>query len=102
MGTRQRGEVFVSQLELNSPGVEVGFAQAASNHLGQPHESRFDLRGVRSVFVVGVLVADGLGLGIGSNFIVEPSASIFTARLASEREAPLSKAGFEFRFFQAR
>src|SRR5258708_30997476 len=87
VGTRQRGEVFVSQLELNGAGVEVGLAQAASNHLRQAHESGFDLSWIRSVFVVGVLVADGLGLGVRSNFAVEPSAGIFAACLAGEREA---------------
>src|SRR5258708_9097581 len=100
VGTRQRSEVFVAQLELNGAGVEVGLAQAASNHLGQAHERGFDLRGVRCVVVIGVLVADGFRLGVGANFVVEPSTSIFATRLAGERESPLPEASFEFAFFQ--
>src|SRR5437588_4745112 len=102
VGTRQRGEVFVSQLELNSAGVEVGLAQAASNHFRQAHQSGLDLGGVRGVFVVSVLVTDRLGFGVGSNFAIEPPARIFATRLSRQRETPLAEALIEFRFFQAR
>ena len=47
-----------------------------------------------------MLVADGLGADIGSNFGIEPSAGIFAAGFAGQRQAPLSEAIVEFGFFE--
>src|SRR5579859_1400398 len=52
------------------------------------------------IFVIGVLVADGLGAEILSNFGVEPSARIFSASLAGQGESPLSEMLLQFALFQ--
>src|SRR5689334_23944961 len=61
------GEILIAKFELNCAGVEVGFAKAASDHLRQTHQRRLQPRWIGSVFVIGVLVADGLCVPILSN-----------------------------------
>ena len=84
VGTGNGGEIAVAQLELQRAGVEAGFALAAAHHLRQTHQRGFQLLEVSSVFVVGMLVADGLDLSIGADFTVEPAAGIFAAGFASK------------------
>ena len=80
--------------------VKVGFAQPTSNHFRETHQRGFQLRLVSSVFVVGVFVADRLGVMLSSNFAVEPSACVFTAGFARKCKAPFPEALFQFAFFQ--
>ena len=49
------------------------------------------LLGVGRVFVVGMLVADGFGVGVGADFVIEPSAGIFPARFAGQGQSPFSE-----------
>ena len=100
MSTRYCCEIFVTEFELHRTGVEIGFAQAASNHLAETHQRGFELCLIRGVFVVGVLVADGLGVVFGRNFAIEPSASVLTSGFAGEGQSPFSEAIFQFAFFQ--
>jgi hypothetical protein len=55
---------------------------------------------IRGVFVVGVFVADGLGVVFSRNFAVEPSTGVLTSGFAGERQSPFSEALFQFSFFQ--
>ncbi len=89
-------EIFVAQFQLDGAGVNIGFAQAAADHFGESHQRGFELRRVGGVFVVGVLVADGFGVGIGADLGVEPSTGIFAARFAGEREPPFAEAVCKF------
>jgi len=45
--------------------------------------------------VVGVFVADGLGISVGSDFAIEPAAGIFPARFARQRQSPFSEVFLE-------
>src|SRR5258708_36816257 len=42
-----------------------------------------------------MFVADGLGIGVGSDFTIEPAAGIFTARFARQRQSPFPEAFLE-------
>ena len=75
--------------------------KTAGDHFGKAHQRGFELADVGRVFIVGVLVADGLGADVSSDFGIEPSSSIFPASLAGEGETPLSKAIGEVGFFEA-
>src|SRR5580765_1147501 len=88
VGPRDRCEILVAQLELNRSGVEGMFAQAARDHFRQAHQGGLELRRVGGVVVEGVFMADGLGIFMLADVGVEPSARIFAARFASERQSP--------------
>ena len=47
------------------------------------------------IFIIGVLVADGLGISVSPNLRIEPSSGIFTAGFARQRQSPLAKPFFE-------
>ncbi len=81
--------------------MELRLAQAASHHLREAHQRGFELADVGRVVVVGVLVADGFGADVGSDFGIEPAPGIFTASLAGEGQAPFSEAVSEIGFFEA-
>ena len=53
------------------------------------------------VFVVSVFVADRLGIGVGSDFAVEPAAGIFPTGFARQRQPPFSESFFEKVFVEA-
>src|SRR3954453_23523026 len=50
---------------------------------------------VGGVIVVGVLVADRLGVFVGSDVFVEPASCVQTMRFAGQREPPLAEAFFQ-------
>ena len=95
MSAGDGGEIFVAEFELDGARVQLMFAQPAAHHLGKPHQGGFDLLGIGGVFVVGVFVADGFGIGIGADFAIKPSTSIFAARFAGQRQPPFAKMFFE-------
>src|ERR1035441_9085091 len=95
------GEVFIAEFELDRARVEMGFAQAAAHHLGKSHQGGFELAAVGRVFVVGVLVADGFGADVSSNFGVEPATGIFASGLTGQSETPFSEAVGEIGFLEA-
>ena len=101
MGASECGEIFVAQFELNGARVKPGFAQAAGHHLRKTRQCRLQLGEIGGVFVVGVFVADGFGIRIGSNFSVEPSTCIFAAGLPRQGQAPFSKTIVQFGFVEA-
>src|ERR1700722_1654709 len=88
----KRGEVLVTQFELDGARVKLRFAQAASHHFREAHQRGFELARVRSVFVVGVLVADGFCIGIGSDFGIEPAAGVLSTSLAGKSQTPFPEA----------
>ena len=70
-------------------------AQAAAHHLGEAHQGRLELLDIGGVFSEGMLVADGLGLGIGANIAIEPTSSVKPVCLAGQGEAPFPETLFE-------
>ena len=75
--------------------MQPAFAQAAAYHLRETHQGGFQLLDAGGVFVVGVFMADRLGIGIGADFAVEPAAGVFTAGLPRQRQSPFSEAFFQ-------
>ena len=67
------GEVRVAQFDLHLARVQLMFAQAAANHLGEPRQHGLQL------------VADRLRLAVGSNILVIPSARVVSPRLFNQR-----------------
>src|SRR5581483_5166440 len=95
MRSRDRSEVLVPQLQLQSSRPKVLFPQSATHHGGEAHQCRFELRHVRRVLIVGVLVAYGFRPFVSANLAFEPGPCIFAAGLAGERESPLAELTFE-------
>src|SRR5438094_3491854 len=89
------GEVFIAQLELDGTRLQGTIAQTATHHLRKTHQGRFQLLGIGRIFIVGMFVADRLGISIGPHFAVEPAAGIFAARFARQCQSPLSETLFE-------
>src|SRR5271154_2612885 len=65
MSSRDGSEIFVAKFELDGTRVQSIFAQAATDHLRKTHQRGHNLLGISGVFVIGVFVADGLGISIG-------------------------------------
>src|SRR5580704_4817867 len=86
---RDGGKIFVAQLELESASMQSTFPQAPSHHLGEPHQRGLKLLDVRSVVVISVFVADGFGSDLFADFSIEPSAGVFAAGFAGQRQSPL-------------
>ncbi len=101
MRSRDGGEIFVAQFQLQRAREVSAFAQAAAYHLAETHERGLQALGVARVFVEGVLVADRFRIDIFSDLIVEPSTRIFAARLPCQRQAPFSEAVFEIAVVEA-
>jgi hypothetical protein len=95
MRSRDGGEIFVAQFQLQGAREISAFAQAPSYHFAEAHERGLQALGVARVFVEGVLVADRFRVDIFSDFVVEPSTRIFAARLPGQRQAPFSEAVFQ-------
>src|SRR5208282_2569141 len=79
MGSRDGGEIFVAQFQLQRTREVSAFAQPAAHHLTEPHQRGLQALGIARIFVESMLVADRFGIDIFSNFIVEPSTRILTA-----------------------
>src|ERR1700723_3607136 len=47
-----------------------------------------------------MLMADGLRVGVGADFGVKPSASVFATGFPCQRQPPLAESLLEFAFFQ--
>src|SRR5208282_2713479 len=101
VGAGDGGEIFVAQFELDGASMQLVFAQAAALHFGEPHQGGLNLLHIGGVVVVGVFVADGLGIGIGANLVVEPSASIFSAGFSGQGQTPFAKMFLEKRIVKA-
>src|SRR5258708_32340160 len=78
----ERGEVFVTQFELERAGKISAFAQAAAYHFAQAHERGLQAVELGGVFVVSVFVADRLGIGVFGAGRVEPSSGVLTDGLS--------------------
>src|SRR5438067_6143937 len=65
MGACDGSEIFIAQLELDGARVQATVGQAATHHLRESHQGSFQLLGISRVFIVGMLVADRLGISIG-------------------------------------
>src|SRR5438067_1601419 len=91
MGACDGSEIFIAQLELDGARVQATVAQAATHHLREAHQGSFQLLGISRVFIVGMLVADRLGISIGPHLAVEPAAGIFATCFARQRQSPLSE-----------
>ena len=96
MCARNGREILVAQLELHRAGVKLGFPQPSSDHLGKPHQGRFQLSGIGSVVIVGVLMANRFRVDVSPDFAVKPSARVFTASLTRKSQAPFSETLTQF------
>ena len=76
--------------------------QTASHHLAQAREGGFDARHVRRVLGESVLVADGFGTFVRTDFGIEPAARVEAVGLPGESQSPLAEAFAEELFVQAR
>jgi len=91
LGTGVGVETGVADGEGEGAGGEAGFAEAFAGLLGKVAEQRFHGGDVGRVFAEGVVVGDGLGLGVDEEFV-----GVTPAGLAIKRCAPLPEDLFKF------
>ena len=101
MGACEGCEVFVTKLQLDRAGEISTLAQSPANHFAEPHQSGMESIEFGRVFVVSMLMADGLGIGVLTDFAVEPAAGVFAACFAREGQSPFSEALFQVAVFEA-
>src|SRR5882757_4564989 len=98
MRARESSEILVAQFQLDGAREISALAQSAANHLAEAHQGRLQAVQLGRVFVVGMFVADGFGIGVFANRAVKPSARILTTRLARQGESPLPKTILQISF----
>src|SRR2546421_108397 len=81
--SRKLPRMPAAKLTLDSPNLSR--RQPASDHFRKPHQRGFELADIGGIFVVSVLVTDGFGVEVSTDFVVEPSAGVFSARLTGQR-----------------
>src|ERR1035437_4347844 len=84
---REGAEIRIAQLQLQSAGVQLLFAQTAAHHLRQARQHR--LQGLRVIGIDGarMLVTDRAWPVVLANSAVEPGPGVQTTGLAGERQA---------------
>src|SRR5438034_926865 len=92
LGTGSRSVAMLFIFARQSRGILMrALAEAAAHHFRETHQGRLKLLGIRSIFVISVLVADGFSLRVLADCRIEPATRILAASLASESQPPFAE-----------